>query len=163
MYLPALVDALRSLHERLKGDMEAVFVLDGVVDGVIENPRACPFDYASLQCKGGDDANCLTAAQVQTAIPTIETAGLRGGTRYYDGQFDDARLAVLLDPIAVVGDRITGEGRGALLFCRGCAARAAAPGVDAAVVRCLAGQRRDWRAVVEALQIDLQERAQRVA
>lgn len=55
------------------------------------------------------------------------------------------RLAVLLDPIAVVGDRITGEGRGALLFCRGCAARAAVPGVDAAVVRCLAGQRRDWR------------------
>ncbi len=47
--------------------LQACDGLDGVVDGVIENPRACPFDYASLQCKGGDDANCLTAAQVETA------------------------------------------------------------------------------------------------
>ena len=30
------------------------------------------------------------------AIPTIRTEGLRGGTRYFDGQFDDARLAVNL-------------------------------------------------------------------
>lgn len=29
-------------------------------------------------------------------IPTIETKGLRGGVVYYDGQFDDARLAVNL-------------------------------------------------------------------
>lgn len=29
-------------------------------------------------------------------IPTIETEGLRGGVRYYDGQFDDARLLVNL-------------------------------------------------------------------
>jgi feruloyl esterase len=41
--------------------------LDGVVDGIIENPRACAFDYASLQCKGGDDATCLTPAQVESA------------------------------------------------------------------------------------------------
>ncbi len=27
-------------------------------------------------------------------IPTIETEGLRGGVMYYDGQFDDARLAI---------------------------------------------------------------------
>ncbi len=47
--------------------MQACDGLDGVVDGIIENPRACKFDYASLQCKGGDDANCLTAAQVESA------------------------------------------------------------------------------------------------
>lgn len=29
-------------------------------------------------------------------IPTIETEGLRGGVIYYDGQFDDARLALAL-------------------------------------------------------------------
>ena len=29
-------------------------------------------------------------------IPTIETEGLRGGVIYYDGQFDDARLAINL-------------------------------------------------------------------
>ncbi len=34
-------------------------------------------------------------------IPTIETEGLRGGTLYYDGQFDDARLAINLAQTAV--------------------------------------------------------------
>lgn len=38
----------------------------------------------------------LSKEEVLAAIPTIETIGLRGGTRYYDGQFDDARLAVHL-------------------------------------------------------------------
>lgn len=43
----------------------------------------------------------LSEAEVQAAIPTIETAGLKGGTRYYDGQFDDARLAIHLARTAV--------------------------------------------------------------
>lgn len=47
--------------------MQACDGLDGVVDGIIENPRECRFDYASLQCKGGDEASCLTAAQVESA------------------------------------------------------------------------------------------------
>jgi len=34
-------------------------------------------------------------------IPTIETEGLRGGVIYYDGQFDDARLAVNMAQTAV--------------------------------------------------------------
>lgn len=38
----------------------------------------------------------LSREEVMAAIPTIETDGLRGGTRYYDGQFDDARLAIHL-------------------------------------------------------------------
>ena len=38
----------------------------------------------------------LDGAEVLAAIPTIETAGLLGGTRYFDGQFDDARLALAL-------------------------------------------------------------------
>jgi glycerol-3-phosphate dehydrogenase len=38
----------------------------------------------------------LSREQVFEAIPSIRTDGLRGGTRYYDGQFDDARLAINL-------------------------------------------------------------------
>ncbi|MBS1189895.1 MAG: FAD-dependent oxidoreductase [Rhodocyclaceae bacterium] len=38
----------------------------------------------------------LSGAEVAAAIPTIATAGLHGGTLYYDGQFDDARLAIHL-------------------------------------------------------------------
>jgi feruloyl esterase len=41
--------------------------LDGVKDGVIENPLACKFDPASLLCKGPDTADCLTAPQVELA------------------------------------------------------------------------------------------------
>ncbi len=38
----------------------------------------------------------LSRAETVERIPNIETDGLRGGTVYYDGQFDDARLAVHL-------------------------------------------------------------------
>ena len=40
---------------------------DGVKDGVIENPLQCKFDPATVQCKAGDAADCLTPAQVETA------------------------------------------------------------------------------------------------
>ena len=41
-------------------------VLDGVKDGLIADPSRCTFDPASLQCKAGDTAACLTAPQVAT-------------------------------------------------------------------------------------------------
>ena len=41
--------------------------IDGVKDGVIENPRQCKFDPAVLLCKAEDNNTCLTAAQVETA------------------------------------------------------------------------------------------------
>jgi len=40
---------------------------DGVRDGVIEDPRACAFDYVTLACKGADGPSCLTPAQVESA------------------------------------------------------------------------------------------------
>jgi feruloyl esterase len=41
---------------------------DGVADGVIENPGACPFDPRVLQCSSAlEDASCLTPAQVTSA------------------------------------------------------------------------------------------------
>lgn len=40
---------------------------DGVKDGVIENPLRCRFDPKVLECKDGDGAECLTAAQIETA------------------------------------------------------------------------------------------------
>ena len=38
--------------------------LDGVADGVINDPRACHFNLASLQCTAGDGPNCLTEEQI---------------------------------------------------------------------------------------------------
>lgn len=64
--------------------------LDGVTDGVIDDPRACTpavFDVASLQCSGADGANCLTAPQVEAAKKIY--AGPRNprtGEQIYPGQ-----------------------------------------------------------------------------
>jgi glycerol-3-phosphate dehydrogenase len=38
----------------------------------------------------------LSREETLELLPTIETEGLRGGVIYYDGQFDDARLAIAL-------------------------------------------------------------------
>jgi glycerol-3-phosphate dehydrogenase len=38
----------------------------------------------------------LSREETLAHLPTLEPAGLRGGTIYYDGQFDDARLAIAL-------------------------------------------------------------------
>src|ERR1700733_10246143 len=40
---------------------------DGVKDGVIENPQACKFDPALLQCLGPDNDKCPTRGQVEAA------------------------------------------------------------------------------------------------
>ena len=47
--------------------LEMCDALDGVKDGIIENPTRCKFDPAMLQCKGADNPSCLTPAQVESA------------------------------------------------------------------------------------------------
>jgi len=43
----------------------------------------------------------LSRKETLARLPTLEPKGLRGGTIYYDGQFDDARLAIALAQTAV--------------------------------------------------------------
>jgi feruloyl esterase len=50
-----------------KAVLDSCDALDGVRDGLIENPQSCRFNPQVLQCKGADDANCLTAPQVESA------------------------------------------------------------------------------------------------
>jgi feruloyl esterase len=58
---------------------------DGVVDGLIEDPRLCNFDPASIECKHGATSNCLTAAQVAT-VKSIQAGARAGnGTQLYPG------------------------------------------------------------------------------
>jgi len=45
---------------------------------------------------GFGKSESLSREEVIAEIPSINRDGLRGGTRYYDGQFDDARLAINL-------------------------------------------------------------------
>ena len=57
----------RAQAESLHGAVvQACDALDGVKDGLIENPKSCKFDPGVLQCKGSDGATCLTAAQVES-------------------------------------------------------------------------------------------------
>jgi feruloyl esterase len=50
--------------------------IDGVRDGILNDPRQCKFDPVSIQCKEGEDTDkCLTGPQV-TALKVIY-AGLR--------------------------------------------------------------------------------------
>ncbi len=40
---------------------------DGVKDGILNDPRQCKFDPATIQCKAGEDSDqCLTARQIAT-------------------------------------------------------------------------------------------------
>jgi glycerol-3-phosphate dehydrogenase len=45
---------------------------------------------------GLGDTEFLSASAVQNLLPNIEPEGLKGGVKYWDGQFDDARLALAL-------------------------------------------------------------------
>ena len=46
--------------------LAACDALDGVKDGLLEDPRACRVDPGSLLCKAGDAPGCLTEGQVAT-------------------------------------------------------------------------------------------------
>jgi feruloyl esterase len=46
--------------------------IDGLKDGIIDDPRRCHFDPAKLLCKSGDEPTCLTAAQVESAKKTYD-------------------------------------------------------------------------------------------
>lgn len=54
--------------------------LDGVTDGILENPRACPFDLRTLACGDGSASACLSPVEVK-AFETIY-----GGMRWNDGR-----------------------------------------------------------------------------
>ena len=55
---------LSVLHE---GVVRACDALDGVKDGVVQDPTRCKFDVRQLECKGPDGPSCLTAPQVEAA------------------------------------------------------------------------------------------------
>jgi hypothetical protein len=45
--------------------LAACDALDGVKDGLVEDPRICHFDPAGLACKNGDATDCLTPLQLE--------------------------------------------------------------------------------------------------
>jgi feruloyl esterase len=68
-----------------KAVIEACDTIDGLKDGLIEDPTKCKFDPASLQCKGADAPSCLTAGQVDTVKKIYAGAKFKDGTPIYSG------------------------------------------------------------------------------
>src|SRR4051794_33541241 len=74
-------DKLAPLHDAV---VRACDRLDGLADGQIEDPRACRFDPARVQCAaGGDEPSCLTPAQVAAARRLYAGARDAHGRRLY--------------------------------------------------------------------------------
>ncbi|HEY1130648.1 MAG TPA: tannase/feruloyl esterase family alpha/beta hydrolase [Roseateles sp.] len=77
-----LEDKLRALHNAVLAKCDA---LDGVKDGLIENPAACTFDPAPLQCKDDDGKQCLSKTEVDAVRAIYQGPRLRDGTQFSRG------------------------------------------------------------------------------
>lgn len=82
---------LRPLHDAVMARCDG---RDGLVDGQLDDPRACTFDPATLACPGGDSPTCLTPAQV-TVVRKIYSGAVttRGEHLYPGGQPYGSELA----------------------------------------------------------------------
>lgn len=79
LFTPAGLELMRS------SAVAACDADDGLRDGVIGNPQACRFDPAQLQCKAGQQAGCLTPAQVAAARKVQAGAVSSQGRALYRG------------------------------------------------------------------------------
>lgn len=65
--------------------------LDGVRDGIMENPAACHFSISSLQCRPGQSDNCLTAARAATLFSIVSPMPDEHGAPMDGGLFAGVR------------------------------------------------------------------------
>jgi hypothetical protein len=70
---------------------------DGVIDGVLENPRACKFDPVALQCPAGSAANgnCLTPGEVAAVRKIWDGPRASDGKRLWYGLTRGTTLGAL--------------------------------------------------------------------
>ena len=80
---PLTADAIKTVADAVMAKCDAI---DGVKDGVIDDPRRCAFDPStdSPRCSGDAAPGCLTAAQVQT-VDTIYSPLKKDGTMFFPG------------------------------------------------------------------------------
>ena len=76
-----------------QGALAACDALDGVKDGVIEDPTRCNFNPEAIKCSGPDGADCLTAAQVKTVQLIYAGAKYADGKQIFPGFEPGSELA----------------------------------------------------------------------
>ncbi|SRR5579883_670570 len=64
---------------------KACDALDGIKDGILNDPRRCHFDPGTLACKTGDAPDCLTPAQVESVRKIYEGARTAEGDAIFPG------------------------------------------------------------------------------
>ncbi len=69
-----------------KAVLDACDTRDGVKDGLLNEPRACHFDVATLLCKDADGDTCLTAPQLETVKRMYAPARTRSGDSVFPGK-----------------------------------------------------------------------------
>lgn len=79
-YIPKEKYAL--LH---KAALKVCDALDGVRDGLIDDPQRCGFDPAVLRCTGDERPDCLTALQVASAKRIYGPATFSNGKPFFPG------------------------------------------------------------------------------
>lgn len=66
--------------------LAACDTLDGVKDGILEDPHQCRFDPSSLLCNNGNGGNCLTAPQLEAVKRTYAPQRLANGEIVFPGK-----------------------------------------------------------------------------
>lgn len=68
-----------------KAVLAACDAQDGIVDGVLNDPKQCHFDPSTILCKGPDSDTCLTAPQVNTLKMIYSGAHDSSGQQIFPG------------------------------------------------------------------------------
>jgi hypothetical protein len=89
---PASYVSARKLPAIASAVNDACDKLDGVADGILNDPRQCHFDPNVLLCKEGDADSCLTAPQITTLKKLYEGAHDSHGKLIYPGFLPGAEL-----------------------------------------------------------------------
>ena len=63
--------------------LAACDAIDGVKDGVIDDPTRCKFDLAVLVCKGEESDACLTAPQVEALGKILSAQRIRRAKQFF--------------------------------------------------------------------------------
>jgi hypothetical protein len=80
---PQLEDKLQLVQKSVIAKCDA---LDGINDGLLENPLSCQFDPAELRCLGAETSQCLTEDEVTALHNIYRGPHLRDGSKVYGGQ-----------------------------------------------------------------------------
>ena len=81
---------LSVLHEAV---LDRCDRLDGVKDGLLEQPTRCAFDPRAIACRAGDGPDCLTPPQVEAARKIYQgPVNPRTGERVWPGLFPGSEL-----------------------------------------------------------------------